>query len=133
MMSQNGYHLITLHGVAKKNVRFYTDVQGNEMANVAVPWKDSRSGMGNIDVRKQDVRLEKSSYAVNLPNEMYGVWHIDKDGNAQKPTVRSGRLFAVYENNRQQYRQSRINKEAGNMDNIQENVPVEDKEMLDFG
>ena len=50
-MSENGYRMITLHGVAKRNVRFYTDFQGNDMANIAVPWKDSKSGMGNIDVR----------------------------------------------------------------------------------
>lgn len=135
-MAENGYRMITLHGVAKRNVRFYTDVQGNEMANVAVPWKDSKSGMGNIDVRAQDVRQEKSSYAIDLPKEQYGVWHVNKDGHSDKPLVRSGRIFAVYEDNRQSYRKNRISGKQ----NVSEDKPkdevsnsYEDDEMLDFG
>lgn len=135
-MSENGYRMITLHGVAKRNVRFYTDFQGNDMANIAVPWKDSKSGMGNIDVRAQDVRQEKSSYAVDLPNEQYGVWHVNKEGHSDKPLVRSGRIFAVYEDNRQSYRKNRISsKQNVSEDNPKNEVSdsYEDDEMLDFG
>lgn len=111
---------LMLVGVSKRAVQFRNNQDGPSYVNVAVPWKASKNGLAYIDIRRDifdkantpDDMKKRKTYHVPLTQEKYGMWYVDKDSDKSvKPKVSAKEIHEAYEQNKAEYRKSRIRKD----------------------